>query len=404
MPDFVMPSCRVDLTTWPPPIWTSELGSFAQHTLRVRLPAILRETLALNDFPPGIRADLEALHAELTGGTIRALQEAAPDAAFWRAVSAPCIGRPWLDAPFYWVEAYFYRRIVEATRYFQPGPWQGVDPFAAKKRQEWAPAAAPRTALQLARSLPDDPAARFNRLLHASLWGNRTDLSYAVAAHLGATAQPEDERENLLVDDSAVLWRFLQARAGGRVAFLLDNAGTELLIDLLLADFLLCSGLAEQVHLHLKPQPLFVSDAMRPDLVAGLDALAALGGEGARLAYRLDGHVVAGDLVLKSHWFNTSSLFYFQMPEDLALDLARMNLVLVKGDANYRRLVGDAHWAPTAPFHEVLSYFPAPLAALRTLKAEVIVGLAPGQAERLTAEDPAWRVNGRRGVIQARLA
>ena len=112
--------------------------------------------------------------------------------------------------------------------------------------------------------------------------------------------------------------------------------------------------------------------------------------------------MAAGDLVLKSHWFNTTSLFYCQMPEDLVVDLAGMRLVLVKGDANYRRLLGDAHWAPTTPFAEVLSYFPAPVAALRTLKAEIIVGLAPGQAERLAAEDPAWLVNGRRGVIQAR--
>jgi hypothetical protein len=56
------------------------------------------------------------------------------------------------------------------------------------------------------------------------------------------------------------------------------------------------------------------------------------------------------------------------------------------------------------PFADAVSYFPAPLVALRTLKGEIITGLAPGQTERLAAEDPAWLVNGRRGVIQARLA
>ena len=44
---------------------------------------------------------------------------------------------------------------------------------------------------------------------------------------------------------------------------------------------------------------------------------------------------------------------------------------------------------------------PTPLVALRTLKAELIVGLQPGQAEAIAAADPAWLVNGRRGVIQA---
>jgi hypothetical protein len=42
---------------------------------------------------------------------------------------------------------------------------------------------------------------------------------------------------------------------------------------------------------------------------------------------------------------------------------------------------------------------PSPFLALRTLKAELIVGLEEGQAERLAAEDPDWRINGRRGLV-----
>ena len=80
-----------------------------------------------------------------------------------------------------------------------------------------------------------------------------------------------------------------------------------------------------------------------------------------------------------------------------------MDLVIFKGDVNYRRLLGDAHWPPNAPFADAVNYFPAPVVALRTLKGEIITGLAPSQAERLTVDDPAWLVNGRRGVVQARL-
>ncbi len=235
-----------------------------------------------------IRRNIEALHNELTAGAIRGLQEETPDRAFWDAAAAPHIGRSWLDVPWYWAEAFFYRRVLEATRYFQPGPWQGVDPYAAKKQAEWAPDAAPQTVARLLESLPDeDLEAQFERLLHADLWGNRADLSYMVAAHLGATAAPGDERGNLLVDDSAALWRFLQANAGGRVAVLADNAGTELLMDVALLDFLLCTGLAAEVHLHLKPQPLFVSDALIQDLADGLDALAFGGEAAAKLARRV---------------------------------------------------------------------------------------------------------------------
>ena len=383
----------------------SDPGSFARRTFEVRIPAILREALDLNpSFDEEIRRNIEALHAELTAGAIRGLIEKAPDRLFWDVAAAPYVGRSWLDVPWYWAEAFFYRRVLEATCYFQPGPWQGIDPYAAKKRAEWAADAAPRAVAQLLAGLPEeDLEAQCERLLHAALWGNRADLSYMVAAHLGATTAPVDERSNLLVDDSAALWRFLQANAGGRVAILADNAGTELLMDVVLLDFLLTTGLAAEVHLHLKPQPMFVSDALIRDLADGLDAL-LLGGEAAaKLARRVDGHIVAGELILKTHWFNASSLFYSQMPDDLRTDLARMDLVLVKGDANYRRLLDDAHWPPTTAFADAVAYFPVPVAALRTLKGEIIVGLAPGQAERLAEEDAAWLVNGQRGVIQARL-
>jgi uncharacterized protein with ATP-grasp and redox domains len=389
----------------PPLIMNSDPGSFARRTFEVRIPAILKEALDLNpSFDEEVRQNIAALHEELTAGAIRGLIEEAPDRLFWDAAAAPYAGLTWLDVPWYWAEAYFYRRVLEATRYFQPGLWQGIDPYAAKKRAEWAPDAAPRAVAHLLGSLPDDdPEAQFERLLHAALWGNRADLSYMVAAHLGATAAPVDERANLLADDSAALWRFLQANAGGRIAILADNAGTELLMDVALLDFLLTTGLAAEVHLHLKPQPLFVSDALSQDLVDGLDALAPGGGTAEKLARRVDGHITSGELILKTHWFNASSLFYSQMPDDLRADLARMDLVLVKGDANYRRLLDDAHWPSTTPFADGVVYFPAPVAALRTLKGEIITGLAPGQAERLAAEDPAWLVNGQRGVIQARL-
>lgn len=395
-----IPSPRVDPAALPPVIRTSEPGSFARNTLAVRVPAILRDTQATTVYPPDIHAALDELHAELTGGVIRGLHETAPDAAFWNATAAAYLGRSWLDVPWYWAEAYFYRRLLEAVRYFQPGPWQGVDPYASTKRREWAAEAAPAAVGALLEALPDDVEARFETLLHASLWGNRTDLSYMVAAHLGATGGPDAERANLLVDDAELVWRHMLRHSEGRVSLLADNAGTELLMDVALADFLLVSGLAAEVHLHLKPWPFFVSDAMPADLVDGLDALLAAGGAGAKLARRMDGHLTAGALTVGTHWFNASSLFYYELPDDLFVALAAADLVIVKGDANYRRLLGDAHWPYTTPFAAAVSYFPAPVVSLRTLKSEVAVGLAAGQAERLAGEDPDWLVNGRRGLIQ----
>jgi hypothetical protein len=88
------------------------------------------------------------------------------------------------------------------------------------------------------------------------------------------------------------------------------------------------------------------------------------------------------------------------MPDELRQDLSRAQLIISKGDANYRRLLGDRHWPYTSSFQAIMAYTPAPLLALRALKAEVAAGLRAEQIERLDVEDPEWLVNGRWGVIQ----
>jgi hypothetical protein len=402
MDAFDIPPLQIDPQTLPPPLLTSEPGSFARETLQARVPRILHETLAQNAFPPEVRSAGEDLHAEITGGVIRLLREPSPDRVFWDRVSRPHVGRSWLEVPWFWAEAFFYRRLLEATRYFQPGPGRGVDPFAIKKREELEPEAAPRWVDAALRDLPRDAGEQFRRLLHASLGGNRIDLSYPQVSALGRSAGFRDERGNLLVDDSEPVWDYLRSRPGGRVIVLADNAGTELLMDLALTDFLLEAGLAAQVTLHLKPQPFFVSDAMPSDVEAGLTALARGAPATQALAARIRSHFGAGRVRLHTHWLYTTSLFYFQLPDDLRADLAAADFIFVKGDANYRRLLGDAHWPPTADIRRATAYFPAPFVALRTLKSELIVGLPPGEAERLAEHDPRWLVNGRRAVVQAR--
>ena len=94
-------------------------------------------------------------------------------------------------------------------------------------------------------------------------------------------------------------------------------------------------------------------------------------------------------------------LFFWDIPADIRTPLAQAHLVVIKGDANYRRLLGDGHWPPDVPFAQAIPYFPAPFVALRTMKSDVVTGLPSGQAETLDRVDPEWRVNGRRGVIQS---
>jgi hypothetical protein len=88
------------------------------------------------------------------------------------------------------------------------------------------------------------------------------------------------------------------------------------------------------------------------------------------------------------------------LPPHTRAELARSDLLISKGDANYRRLLGDRHWNFTTPFAEAAAPLPVPVLALRTLKSEVAAGLSQDQVERLDAEDPEWAVNGRWGLLQ----
>ena len=387
----------------PPPIMTSDPGSFAWHTFKYRIPAIVEEIITLNRFPGEINRNLEELKQEITDGRIRGLREVAPDTDFWEQVSRPYVGRSWLDVPWYWAEAFFYRRILEATSYFQPGEWHLFDPYSAKKQTEWQPNAAPALVAAALGHLPSEKFTRFEALLHRSLWGNRIDLSYNVAGDLARASQLEEDRANLVIDDTPRIWEYLTRQPRHTLVLITDNAGTELLMDLALVDFLLNHCLVQQVVMHLKPQPFFVSDAMVADVRAGLEALRYGSEHAEALRVRLLDYLRAERLVLTSHWFYASSLFYFEMPEDLKSQLTAADFVILKGDVNYRRILGDAHWPVSTPFERITYYFPAPFANLRTLKGELIVGISEDLAAQLSRLEPDWLTNGRRGLIQARL-
>lgn len=378
----------------PPIIHTSEPNSWAHRTFKERIPRILDDVMAANDYPRDIMVALRALRDEIVSGTIRALNEEADDRAFWDAHVREHIGKTWLDVPWYWAEAFFYRRVLEAVRYFQPSPFYHRDPYAPIKHQELE--RAPSAVNKIIEQLPDDESVAFRVLVHAALWGNRVDLS------MYNITQVEPDHENVLIDDTTRVWAHLQSHRGQRVDFICDNAGTELLFDLALADFLLRSLLAREIVLHLKPHPTFVSDAMIKDVHESLDALERFDGALHRLAARLTQAIAAQQLSLRDHPFWVTGLFFHDLPSDLRAMLAQSSLVINKGDANYRRLIGDCHWEPTTPFESASAHFPASVVAIRTLKSEPIVGLRAGVAEQLCAQDGRWNINGRFGVIQFR--
>lgn len=84
--------------------------------------------------------------------------------------------------------------------------------------------------------------------------------------------------------------------------------------------------------------------------------------------------------------------------------LSEAKLIVFKGDLNYRKLMADINWEYTKTLDTVLStlgFRPTNLVTLRTLKADVCIGLAPGRAEELRQKDENWMITGKYGVINA---
>lgn len=391
----------------PAPLRGNEYDSFAYHSIVERLPRIGQRLLATNDFPPAVVGRLEGLLAEIPEADIRLLQDAtAPDTEAWVGYVAPYLDCNWLEVPWFFAEVYFYRRILEATGYFVAGPGNGVDPFAPQKRESletsWARIQA--LAAQVARRREAGwGAAALPEFLSIALWGNQGDLSMWP----GGTQQPTasegyDKDDYLLVDERMAAVHYLDGSAANlRIDLLMDNAGFELIGDLALVDYLLGSGLAAQVRLHLKSYPLFVSDALIQDVRQTVAVMAAAQDVAvAAFGRRLQRYLHEQQLTLCQDRFWNSPLAAWEMPLDLRQTLAEAALVLSKGDANYRRLLGDRHWAFTTPFPQIVSYFPAPLLALRTLKSDLASGIAPETVAALKAEGLDWTTSGRWGVIQ----
>ena len=377
------------------PILTDESNDFAHETMSLRVPGIIRETQQLNaDYSPHIQAALDRLHDEVVADQPMGMIAApAIDYAGWAASHAARAGQTWLHTDWFFAEIFFYRRVMECVRYFETGR----DPFAPKKAMEYAGDALWHT-LDEALSTQARPAdERLRALLAFAVWGNRIDLSHALAAAQGARANND---EDMLVDDSAAVVDLL-LRPPGEIHIICDNAGTELAMDSALIDALLAHG--HQVMLHVKVHPYFVSDTIPADLHSFWRLLDARGGDFRALGARLVAAFERGALHIRPDFFWNSAQFLWAMPGYIEQALARAALIMLKGDLNYRRAVGDTIWEPTLPFASIVDYLPAPAVALRTMKSDPVIGLPSGMAESLDPIDPLWRINGKRGLIQARL-
>jgi hypothetical protein len=347
----------------------------------------------------------------------------------WNQLLRPFVerGDTWLTAPWVVSEFYVYRRLMQVIGYFdKSSPGYKWDPFLSQKRAGWQSSVT--QAEPLLRQLGTTVQQHGVTVAFSfSLWGNQMDLSlWPVDA--GVTKEDLEApgadhsrfihtaaSDYLLHDDSTELANYCyntlqKAHDGGQVDIIVDNAGLELVTDLILAQYLIESKVAQCVTFQLKSHPTFVSDAMEKDLRETVDYYATL--DESLYPQCAKAGQLWKQMLENEQWKCQEHGFWVQphamwdmasSSPQLYQDLNhRCDLAVVKGDANYRRLLGDLQWPMTTPFDDIVgAYFPCPVVALRTLKSELGCGILAEQVQRAQQLHPQdWMVNGKFGVIQ----
>ncbi|KAF8509127.1 DUF89-domain-containing protein [Hysterangium stoloniferum] len=453
-PTYPRTPTRVDPNN---PPWPAYRGyheySFAHATMGVRLPTILGKAIddtvqTLNQLSDELEIiDLvECIrrmgHLMIDLSQNRKLRpiidDGEGDVALWNKEIAKYFqGKDFMNAPWLFAESYKYRRLHECfsvSKY-----WKDYDVFSRQKCDTFSRSADAVFELSSRFAVPItyDPGLSgekrvekqrflFLELAQVCLWGNSTDLSLLInmtedqikkiqstgGENLAAT------EKNILGNQLNQLWDTVKEVKGGRIDFVLDNAGFELYCDCVYADYLIQAGLATQIRFHGKRIAWFVSDVTGKDwqwllnsMVYGQlfpNASEAEMESLRQLGKRWKKYEREGKWIYEQHPFWCTGYTYWDIhteAPDLFLHLSKSDLIVFKGDLNHRKLTYDCAAPANTPFDVAigpLATFPgAPrVCSLRTIKSDGVVGLPSLEiAKQLDKDEPGWKISGKYAVV-----
>ncbi|VDL81002.1 unnamed protein product [Schistocephalus solidus] len=234
-------------------------------------------------------------------------------------------------------------------------------------------------------------------------------------------------QNNMAVDELDDIVRSWLSWEPATVALVMDNTGPEMVADLILAEYLLCSHLAERVVFYPKALPWFVSDVTPKDLdwflVEGLPSIANAGEVEPKVFESISGWAEKwrrrfenGSFSTISHPFWTLPLGYNHLrstaPELFRSLTQEASVTIFKGDLHYRKLLEDRSWAASSedPKFVFGRCFPSAfdccrgssplILVLRVAKSDVAVGVSEHRHSKLVKEDPDWWTKGKYGFAQ----
>ena len=311
--------------------------------------------------------------------------------------------------PFLVAEFYFYYYILYSYVCNMPTDYVGeLDPYIPTKRES------------LEKFVKEGKIDGLNDAFEEVMEGDQLPdeedlqlfLRYCVNANTTDLSQQKERQEysecSLLIDDTKQLWNYLdRCRKGTQQSAICitDNCGPELYSDILLGLFLLRKCGYNEVRYQVKELPIFVSDTTMNDVkeLFGCDMMKSVWQKYWVGTLEQDEQGVffvnCGDqkrIVFESHreWHRPN---LFEMSECFAQwnNQDDIGLIIVKGDMNYRRLVGDKNYDYNDTIEEKVGYIGRPLLVLRSLKSNVFLG----GTQKIKNVRPDWKTSGEYGVV-----
>lgn len=409
------------------PLTAKYKRTFAYRSFKERTPNMLlemidtlktRECRLIEQFGDYVHHDLccviwslQILRDELLQNKpFKLFYDKKPDSSMWNSILKTLVIREknrWFSSDWLFAECYLYRRILGAfrrTKTMKNYDYYGQQKICATRNIVYLL----RRVLAATRNLKRSQK-NLQLMLKLSLWGNRCDM--AINKELpdeDMVEMIEVNARHLIVDQSENIWRLLAQviPEPGIIDIVLDNAGYELFADLLLGEYLLNTGLATKVRYHVKTIPWFISDVTTNDFNwmmrflrrSEIPEMRAFG----RKLHRLRCNKYLELYEECTFWCSPHGFCYLRdSVPSLYVQFSFAQLVIFKGDLNYRKLIDDLNWDPTTPFDKCLGGFmPTNVCALRAIKCDAFCGMPLCVVEWLTEDDPYWMCTGEKAVIQ----
>lgn len=295
------------------------------------------------------------------------------------------------NAPFFESEILFYHALLAQKRYFS----NYYDFFATEKKDSLLNSQA--KFIENLNSLFDSKVQEhldkdtFHDCIRYCLSANTSDLS-----QLNAKERFNYEAGDIRIlhYDTDVLYEYItdDGKKFHRFDIVCDNAGKELFSDLYLACYFLHNNIVDKVVFHLKPYPFFISDATKEDFGFMMNAVTQYGGSAS--AQQCREYIREKKIEIEDNNFWATPLCFKDMPtndayKELYKQLCNSDLIIVKGDLNYRRLVEDKDWNYTYSFAERTQtvFGHAPIFAPRVIKSDVLIGISEAAYETARSSD-----------------